>query len=95
MRSSRRSAVRLSVVSRKEVVEDMSRVRKQVCWKGRPVFGKEGSNRLKGPQGFFPCGKPDFDLLFAVVKTSVQSCIPSADSVLQCPHQSDGTAFSL
>ena len=95
MRSSRRSAVRLSVVSRKEVVEDMSRVRKQVCWKGRPIFGEKGCNRLKGPQGFFPCGKPDFDLLFAVVETSVQSCIPSADSVLQCPHQSDGTAFSL
>ena len=90
-----RATIGLGVVASKQVVEDVTGVGEEVGWKGRPVFGKKGSNGLEGLEGLFPCGQPDVDLLFAVVKTSVQSCIPTTNPVLQCPHQTDGTAFSL
>ena len=93
--ASGRATIGLGVVASKQVIKDMTGVGEEVGRKGRPVFGKQSSNGLEGPEGLFPCGQPNVDLLFAVVKTSVQSCIPTANPVLQCPHQTDGTAFSL
>ena len=93
--ASGRATIGFGVVASKQVVKDMTGVGEEVSWEGRPVFGKKGGNGLEGLEGLFPCGQPNVDLLFAVVKTSVQSCIPTTNPVLQCPHQTDGTAFSL
>ena len=95
MSAPRRAPVGFGVVASKKVVKDMTRVGQQVGGKGWPVFGEQGRNGLKRAEGFFPCAQPNIDLLFAVIETSVQSCIPSTNPVLQCPHQTDGTAFSL
>ena len=95
MSTPRRASVGFGVVASKKVVKDMTRVGQQVGGKGWPVFGEQGRNGLKRAEGFFPRTQPNIDLLFAVIETSVQSCIPSTNPVLQCPHQTDGTAFSL
>jgi hypothetical protein len=91
----RRAAVGFSVVARKKMVKDMTGIGEKVCREGWPIFGKQGRNGLEGFEGFFPGFEPDIDLLLSVSKASVKSCIPSADTVLHHPHQSDGTAFSL
>jgi hypothetical protein len=93
--ASRRAPVGFGVMASKKVVKDMTRVGQQVGGKGWPVFGEQGRNGLKRAERFFPRTQPNIDLLFAVIETSVQSCIPSTNPVLQCPHQTDGTAFSL
>ena len=90
-----RAAIGLCIVSSEQVVKHMTGVGEKVGWKGGPIFWEKGSNGLERLEGLFPCGQPNVDLLFAVVKTSVQSCIPTTNPVLQCPHQTDGTAFSL
>ena len=95
MGAARRASVGLRIVPGQQVVENVAGVGEQVGRKGRPVLRKEGRNGLERLEGLFPCGQPNVDLLFAVVKASVQSCIPTTNPVLQCPHQSDGTAFSL
>jgi hypothetical protein len=93
--AARGTTVGLGVVAGKKMVENVAGVGEKVGWKGWPILGEQGRNGLKGPEGFFPRSEPNIDLEFAVFEASVQSCVPSADSVLQCPHQTDGKAFSL
>ena len=77
------------------MIQHVAGVGEEVGWKSGPILRKQSCNGLEGAQGFFPRAQPNVDLLFAVVETSVQSCVPTTNPVLQCPHQTDGTAFSL